>query len=481
MSVQSIDIPIIGDSDDAPQDSPQFTLNMYAEKMADDVYTLKPTPGTDLDSQLAINGAGRDLHAAAGRLFGVRGGFFQEKVSGAWVVRGTLLSNSTPVTMIDATKPDLTVSQILIVDDAHGYVFDLLTNTFSTLTGTGGDNFLGGGSQAAFCAGRAFVFKPGTTFFQCSNLYDFKTWDTTQNSAMQSLTTPLLAMISNGTLMYGFSSDGFEVWESQATSLTIIFPVRQVLAGDRIGILAPQSALFSERWAYWLGGSAQGQGVAYRHQGGGRPERISDHSTERNIADMTTPQDALGFTYQALGHTFCGLNFQAGNRTMVFDSSTNLWHDRAQREPVSGSLFALPFTKTILYAGSILAIDTRNGKVWKLDENTFTDDGNPIVRERILNVTPKEGDYLTFYQSVELFGQIGNTPIGQNDPQVMMQYSADRGETWSLEDWQQAGGNSSYEGRVRWTGLGSAYGLAFWFRVVAAQLISWRMVRVRME
>lgn len=478
MSVRSVDIPIIGGSNKSPQDDPSFTLNWYAEQVSKDVYTLKPTPGTDLYAQFSVSGGGRGILPVGDRLFGVRGSYFQEIVAGLPVVRGNLSTTAGKVGMTFNLKPDDATGQVLIVDDSKGYVFNLQDNSFTLLTGTGGNNFVGGGSQVAFCAGRAVVFKPGTTFFQCSNLYNFLAWDTTANSAMQSLNTPLLALISNGTLLYGFSSDGFEVWEDQGLA---VFPYRQVLAGDRIGILAPNSALFSERYAYWLGGNAEGQGVAYRHQGGGRPERVSDHSTERNIAAMETPEDALGLAYQALGHTFYGLTFQAGNRTLAFDSTTNLWHDRCQRDPSSGGLYALPFVQTVLYLGAVLAVDFRNGKVWQLDEQVFTDDGNPIVRDRVLSVTPKEGDFLMFYQSVELFGQIGNTPVGQEDPQIMLKYSQDRGETWSLEDWQQSGGNHSYEGRTRWVGLGSAYGLSFWFRVVCSQFISWRMVRVRME
>jgi hypothetical protein len=481
MSVKPIDIPIIGGSNNLPQDDTQYTLNMYAEKVSDEVYTLKPTPGTTLYAQFAVGGGGRGLLPVGSRLFGVRGGYFQEIVSGLPVTRGLLNSNLGKVGMTFNLKPDDNTGQVMIVDGDHGYVFDLQTNAFSTLTGMGGDNFLGGGSQVCFCAGRAFVFKPGSTLFQCSDLYDFTTWNTTQNTAMQTLNTPLLAIISNGTLLYGFSSDGFEVWEQTNIDTVDIFPLRQVLAGDRIGILAPQSALFSERYAYWLGGNAEGQGVAYRHQGGGRPERITDHSNERNIAAMITPQDALGFTYQALGHTFYGLNFQAGNRTLVFDSTTNLWHDRCQREPVSGKLNFLPFTQTALYDGRVLAVGIQDGIIWQLDETAFTDNGDPIVRERITGVVPKEGDFLAFGQSVELFGEVGNTPIGQPDPQLMMKYSIDRGKTWSLEDWQQVGGNGSYEGRTRWVGLGAAYGFCFWFRIVAAQYISWRMLRLRME
>lgn len=211
------------------------------------------------------------------------------------------------------------------------------------------------------------------------------------------------------------------------------------------------------------------------------PERISDHSTERNISDISEPGDGNATTYQSLGHIFYILTFKNGNRTFCFDAITGLWHERAQRDPNTGNLFALPFVSIIALDGELLALDSRNGNVWRVDDKVYTDNGNPIIRDRILSVVPKEADWPTFYQSAELFGQVGNTPVDKDDPNVMFRYSTDRGMTYSQEDWAKMGGNGTYETRVRWTGLGSAYGLALWFRVVASQYISWRMVRLRAQ
>jgi hypothetical protein len=283
-------------------------------------------------------------------------------------------------------------------------------------------------------------------------------------------------LASNGDLLYGWSEEGFEVWQEQGLP---IFSVRQVLAGDKIGILAPFSALFIERYAYWLGKTSTGEGVVYRHTGGGAPERISTHSIERQIAELTGLSDCIGDTYSSLGHVFYLMTFRAGNKTLVWDKATNLWANRAQREPINGVLFALAYFSFQVLDGDILAIDYRNGKLISVDNDLFEDEGNPIIRDRILSVIPKEADYLTVYQSAELFGQIGNVPVLQDPPQIMMKYSGDRGMTWSQELWQQAGGDYSYGGRTRWVGLGAAYGLAIWFRIVCNHYISWRSVRVR--
>lgn len=467
-------MPIIGNTAKVPQDDPEFTRNWYSEKVSDDTYTLKPTPGTELAHQFAVSGGGRGLIVVAGREFGVRGAYFQEIVAGVAVNRGLLTSNEGKVGLAFNIHPDNAQAQIIIVDASAGYVYDLDADTFTSDP----TNFVGGGSQVAYCSGRAVVFKPGTTFFQWSNLYDFTTWSDTANTSEQSLSTPILSLISNGDLLYFFSSDGFAVWQAQGSAT---LPYAQILSGDKIGILAPNSALFAERYAYWLAATSTGEGVFYRHAGGGRPERVSDHPIERNVAGLDGPSDAVSWSYQSLGHTFYVTTFLAGNRTFAYDTGTALWAERSQREPVSGQEFALPFISTAILDGEILALDYRNGKVWRLDDEVYTDDGNPIARDRVMPVIPKEADFLSYFQSVELFGQIGNTPVGQDDPQIMLKYSTDRGMTWSLEDWQQAGGDSTYAGRTRWVGLGAAYGIACWFRIVAAQFVSWRSVRVRAE
>lgn len=472
MNVDAFDIPIIGDSNKVPQDDPSYTLNWYAEEVSKDVLTLKPSPGSDVRSQFAVSGGGRGLIVVAGRTFGVRGGFFQEMIADVPTVRGNLGTNAGKVALVANIKPDNGDGQILIVDDSSGYVFDLGDDSFTT----GMTNFVGGGSQAAVCAGRAVVFKPGTTFFQCSDLYDFTTWNDTANTAEQSLSTPLKALAANGDLLYLWSDDGFAVWQDQGLAT---FPYRQILAGDKIGILAPHSALFIERAAYWVGKTSTGEGVVYRHTGGAPPQRISTHPIERQIAALSDPSDALGDTYTSIGHVFYLLTFRAGNKTLVWDKTTGLWAERAQRDALTGTLSALPYFSFVILDGDILAIDYRNGKVIEVSNDLYEDAGAPIIRERILSVVPKEADYLTFYQSAELFGQIGNTPTGQPNPNIMMRYSTDRGMTWSLEQWQQAGGNYTYEGRTRWVGLGSAYGLALWFRIVTNQFVSWRSVRVR--
>ena len=481
MSVSETDIPIVGPSNNLPQDDPELTVNLYAEKISDDALTLKATPGTVYNSKFGINGGGRGVIEVGGRIFGVRGAFFQEMINGVPSVIGTLTTLQNPVAMISNVRPNgihAGTFQILIVDDTNGYVYQSSDSSWHQLTGLGGDNFLGGLSQAAFCAGRAYVFAPGTSQIQASNQYDFLTWDTTATVTCLSLPDPLVALTSNGNLLYAMSSGGFEVWQDDGS---VPFGLARILSGDKIGCMAPDSLLFSQRFCIWLGGNTEGRGVVYKHEGGGRPTRISDNAIEREIASLSNPDDAVAFAYESLGHVFYVITFRSGNKTLVYDSSTGLWHERNQRDPNTGSIYALPFVNIAIQDGTILGIDYRDGTLWEIDDNVFTDNGNQIVRDRILAPVPAEADWMTFYQSVELFGQIGNTPVGQDPPQIALRYSLDRGLTWSEEWWQQAGGNNTYAARTRWVGLGSGFSLTLWFRIVCNQYISFRSVRLRAE
>ena len=502
------DIPVVGPSENVPQDDAERTLNMYAEVSAPNVYTSKPTPGTILDSEVTgVSGGCRGQITIQGRYFVVVGALFLEKVGNTFVNNfvnppappaptppcplpapfyvgaATLSTTSGKVAMV-ANNPPGDRAQILIVDDLFGYVFEL-----GASAGEGGwvsasvmaaRGFVGGNSQAAFCAGRGIAIKPDTAQWQFSKLYDFTNWcdstDTGFATCLSLLDGELKAVLSNGDVCYFFSGTGFEVWQNVGRAPN---PLQRVLAFDKIGISAPNSAVFSERSAYWLGGTAEGQGVVYTHSGGGPPQRISDHALERNIAKIVNTQEAFASSMYSLGHDFYILNFISGGRSFAFDSRTGLWHERAQRIPLSGALTALPFVSVLLVDGKYLGIDYRDGKIWALRDDVYQDAGNPIIREHILPPIPSEGDALTRYQSVELFGEVGNTPAGKTDPILQFEYSTDRGQTWSEEAQAVTGGDYSYETRVKFSGIGSGYSLSIKFRIIANQYISWRKIRIR--
>lgn len=573
--IKTVDMPIVGAQSKRPQDDPQRTLNWYPEKTGKTL-TLKPRPGTTLKWRFAINGGGRNLLSLGGRLFGVRGAYLQEILpDGSSVVRGALMTTQGKVAMVGNLPPDGS-GQLLIVDDAHGYVLDIQTNVFTLLT-EADHGFVGGLSQAVFCAGRAVAIKPGTGQAQFSDLYDFYSWPGTNFLTAESFPDNLVALASTGNLIYLFGTSSFEVWKDEGYDL---FPYTPIIRGDQIGCQAPHSVVVFEKSVHWLGANPDGGGVVYRHTEGGTPQRISDHALERQIAALSDKSDAVGIAYQTLGHPFYVLTFPNGNTSIAWDRSTQLWHEQAIRDRLTGVLNQMPYIAVEFHQGLILALSAQNGDVWEISDQVYSDAGAPIRRERVTSVFPDEGDWMTYLASLELFGQVGisspnqqqsawsftspnpatetpdfrenlrlfvaemnptfnpfpnpamNTaafiaqlndfltwmlanfpgdysddspnpmtqtlPFLENldkamaiahdalyppyaDPEVMLRTSRDRGMTWDEELWQKTAGNSTYETRVRWTGLGSAYGFVFWLAIVADCYVSWRSLRLNAE
>jgi hypothetical protein len=74
--------------------------------------------------------------------------------------------------------------------------------------------------------------------------------------------------------------------------------------------------------------------------------------------------------------------------------------------------------------------DYENGKVYLLDQNAYTDDGQYIVREFVTRHN-KTGELLSIAQLwLEMEAGVGLVSGQGSDPQVMLQISRDGGHSW---------------------------------------------------
>ncbi len=586
------DIPVWGPSKNVPQDDPEYTMNLYPEKVSDEVYTLKRRAGHVVTGSLGFAGGGRGQISVNARHFGIRGSFFCEIVNGVSVTRGNLIS-SQGICALVACLPPNGDGQILIVgpEDNEGYVFQIATNTYTRLT-EADHGFVSGGAQGVFFGGRAFTIKKGTGQFQCSEPYNFLSWPGDAFGTAEFDSDELLALETNGNYLLLLGRYTGEMWVFQDT---VPLPVVPTNSTFRIGILAPQAHICFENDFYWFGGNAEGKGVIYTLSAGGEPRIISDYSIDRNIAPLQEQTDAFMYAYQDLGHRFVFLTFGTASRTFVYDISEGLWHEESTRLDPSGVFTALPWESVIFHEGKLLGLNRLNGQIAEIRDNLYTDNGSPIILDRKLSVFPKESSWKNYYREVELFCEMGNTPvpvettsqnvisgstlvsdpmifnqsaryiyvgyylgtdqfiayafnsaaarssyiIGQqaydgfmgfvvgditgtaqtvvikdladnalvsftlsgvsieqlpfnfdiltqitqadNNPNIMLRVSRDRGKTYGTEMWRKMSGNGSYVCRPRWTMGGASFGLVLWFRFVANQYVSFRGVRIYAE
>jgi hypothetical protein len=185
------------------------------------------------------------------------------------------------------------------------------------------------------------------------------------------------------------------------------------------------------------------------------PQRISTHAVENTLTGKTIT-DAIAWTYQLEGHEVYVISFPTLQLTWCYDIATQMWHkwlytnNLGQYERCRGNCAAV-------FQGYNLIGDYSNGKIYHLDRNIYTDDGQHVKRMR-------RAPHLTvdlqrqYFEELQLQFQPGvGLSTGQgNDPQAMLRWSNDGGSTWSNEHWTTIGKIGKYTNRAIWRRLGTA-------------------------
>ncbi len=229
---------------------------------------------------------------------------------------------------------------------------------------------------------------------------------------------------------------------------------------QEIGIKAIHSVSANNNAMYFLGNDL----VPYRLLGL-QPQPIGNPSIGQAIAGYTSPQDAIGICFTFHNQNFYYLTFP-GNESWLFSEGagwTNLSYG-VDGDPHLISSYARVYNKH-------LVADRRNGNVYELDFDAFTDNGDVIQRRRdTLKVSGKQlgvpGKEI-FMHRLELVMEVGVGAVtGQGvDPQIMMQFSDDGGRTWSSEQWRSFGELGDFTITVEWFDLGSFQERQFRFTV----------------
>ncbi len=103
--------------------------------------------------------------------------------------------------------------------------------------------------------------------------------------------------------------------------------------------------------------------------------------------------------------------------------------------------------------------DYDNGMLYYLDIDTYTDGGEPIIRERTFPIISSENTRI-FFRSLEIDFEPGTGSL-INSLAAMLQWSNDGGKTWGNELWRRAGNIGEYRTWLVWHNLGSARNRVF--------------------
>ena len=303
-----------------------------------------------------------------------------------------------------------------------------------------------------------FVYnRPSTQQFGCSNVLS-PISGSTNFSSKDGAPDNLVTLIVDHREIYLLGETSSEVWVDQGTSP---FPFTRIPGtSTQHGIVAPFSmARLGNSFAYL---SKNNRGTAQIVQMNGYvPQRISTHAVENTLTGQTIT-DAVAWTYQLEGHEVYVISFPSIQLTWCYDVATQMWHkwlytnNLGQYERCRGNCAAV-------FQGYVLVGDYSNGKIYHLDRNIYTDDGQNVKRIRRAPhlTTDLQRQYfeelqIQFQPGVGLSGI--TTPLNDEvvgaDPQAMLRWSNDGGSTWSNEHWTTIGQIGKYNNRAIWRRLG---------------------------
>lgn len=428
-----------------------------------------PQPGPVRGLYRASNGAGYAVIGQA--VFAVDSGFALTQI-------GMLALNATvPVSMVDNG-----VTIFLVDSTTAGYSIDMATNNFAIINDPTGT--FTGGTRVDYLDTFLLWNQPGTIFFG-STLSNQLEFDATYIAGKASWADPLVALFVNRLQIVLLGALKTEIWYNAGNAN---FPFARVPgAYVEHGCVAPFSACQQDIEIYWLGQDLQGQGIVFKLRGYD-VERISNHALEDAIRKIITfggvITDAIGYTYQQLGHTFYVLSFPSGNQTWVYDASIRdpeaAWHQRAWTDAQGTLNRDRSNCAANLYGRNVVG-DWQNGQLYELDPGYFYDDeggsgvpspisyirGFPHITAGMKGgqIIPADGNRMR-YDRVKLDMEVGKAGVDTfgTPPEVSLFYSDDKGVTFTAAPVQSAGELGQYLSQIQWPATGTARDRVFEIR-----------------
>lgn len=388
------------------------TMNLYVEvsesKGAASKLALYQIPGvTEIDTTgRLLGGVGRAHIYIGGREFAVKGPVFVEIDSaGVQTSRGTVSTDGNPATISSNGDGG---GQLLITSAGNAFCYDLTANTLTQIAFLDGKATMGISSD-----GFGLVLDASTSTVWISDVLDFTTWDPTQFIQRSQAPDPLVAIGVSNKYLYFIGSQTGEVWFNAGTSPIPFQPHPSGLFN--FGCSAPWSLRIVGSAICWLGSSVNGAGQVLRATGF-QPDDISTYATEYAFSKFSTVADAIGDSYDELGHTFYILSFPTGKSTWAWDEQTQSWAERGdwisseRRYDVWRPCFhAFAFNQHRMLSLS-------SAEIYVMSPNVYTDStGNGI---RWLRRAPSivQENRRVFYGTFELFMGVGHgltaTPTG---------------------------------------------------------------------
>jgi hypothetical protein len=326
-------------------------------------------------------------------------------------------------------------NEVVVVNGSQGFVYNSATNLFEQIT----DVSYPGGIVADYLNQYILQVEPGRRFWFHSDLVNAKEYISTDQYEGE----------SSPDLMVSLLVDHQEVWVFNERSIDIfVNSVSETAAFERatgtsimIGCAGTFTPAQCDNSVFWLGDD----GIFYRANGYS-PMRISTHAIESAINDLDWSQ-CYSMVWEDRGHKVVYWTFADG-QTWGYDVATQLWHRRKSYGFENWRVNTLTY-----WNGAWIGGDAYSGKLYQLDWNTYTENGDPIERYRITGVTHNNQNRVRI-DAVEAVVSVGESAQSNSDYVLELCWSDDGGYTYGNWQGRSLGAVGAYYTRLLWRRLG---------------------------
>lgn len=438
-----MEIPFVGGAytSRSPNLDAQQCINFYPvldQEGGKSVSALYGTPGLKLFRNLNKAAPVRGLHVMDDKLYAVCGNTLYEipKNAPLEAKSSTLDTLTGHVWMADNG------TQLMIVDGSYGYIYQ--SGTLTKIS----DTDFPTPSSLTYQDGYFIVTKADSDEIYISALNDGTSWAALDFASAEGKPDDATAVLSDHRELWIFGDETTEVFYNSGDS---DFPFERIQgAFIEAGIGAPASPAKGDNTVFWL----DQYGRVLRAEGY-TPRVVSTRQIEYQISRYSTISDAIGYVYTQEGHVFYVLTFPTANATWVYDITTGFWHERRSYQEGSYTDGRHRSNCYAFFDNKPIVGDYVNGKLYELDLDTYTDDGNTIKSIRAAQTIHNDRKFI-FFHSLEIEFEAGvGLATGQgSDPQAILDWSDDGGHTWSNEHWRSMGKIGEYTKRAIWRRLG---------------------------
>jgi len=372
---------------------------------------------------------------------------------------GSMLSVSGHVSIRDNGSGHVAV----LVDGANLYTVNTSTWAFTTST----DPAFLQATNVAEIDGWFIFNQPGTQkFYTSPNYWNGSTaFDGSYFALADNWPDNLVTLIENNRELWLLGEAHCEPWYNAGGAN---FPFSRIEgAMIQVGCAAKHSVARTGHSLIWLARSERG-GFGVIQTEGYRYNTISTPAIAYALNQYSTVSDAIGYVYSEEGHEFYVLTLPTADVTWVYDLSTGLWHQRASFDPVSGLFHRQRANCHCSLAGMQVVGDYTNGRIYWQTRTAYADDQYPLVALRRASHVWDKADRNRVNHSrlqLEFFPGVGLLTGQGSDPQAMLRWSDDGGQTWGNEHFASIGKIGETKNRAIWRRLGSSRDRVYEVRV----------------